>query len=72
MEDDFQRRIKELHEQKGLRKRRNSDEYLSPTKNANPITPKKKNKNESGMTKFNMFHDQELREKDFKYGSPSK
>ena len=53
MEKEFQQKIQDLHEEVGIRKRRNSnrsDEYLSPTKNTNPITPKKR-----GMTKFNMF-----------------
>ena len=41
---------------------------MSPQKK-NPITPKKR---ERGMSKFNMFQDAELRDKDFKYVSPSK
>ena len=74
MEKEFQKKIKHLHEEVGIRKRRssiNSDEYLSPIKNSNPMTPKKQARKPS-MKKFKMFQDAEESEKDFKYGSPSK
>lgn len=50
MEREFQMKIRQLHEKVGIRKRRNSDEFLSPTKHSNPITPKRKvRKNEDSM-----------------------
>tara|TARA_B110000285_G_C15130819_1_gene623452 strand:+ start:508 stop:807 length:300 start_codon:yes stop_codon:yes gene_type:complete len=58
VEKEFQQKIQHLHEEAGIRKRNNSarsDEYLSPTKNSNPITPKKRERRIEGMTKFNMF-----------------